>query len=62
MLWPVLGSGMLVALDRSVLIRNTRSSRPPRLAYQISDTSRCGSVVSVSSSSQAGIQNSASGV
>ena len=31
-LWLVVrGSGRLVALDRSVLIRKTRSSRPPRL-------------------------------
>ena len=61
MLWPVRGSGMLVALERSVLIRKTRSSSPPRFPYQMSEISRCGSVLRVSSSSQAGIQNSESG-
>src|SRR5215469_4828852 len=55
MLCAVLGSGMLVALDRLVLMRNTRSSRPPLCPYQISEISVCGSVTSWSSSSQAGI-------
>lgn len=49
-----------VALERSVRMRNTRSSRPPRLPYQISEISRCGSSVSWSRSSQDGIQKLAS--
>jgi hypothetical protein len=52
---------MLVALDRSVLMRKILSSRPPLCPYQINETCVCGSVTSWSSSSQDGIQNSASG-
>ena len=46
MLCEVRGSGRLVALERSVWMRNTRSSRPPLSPYQISEISRCGSSVS----------------
>jgi hypothetical protein len=60
MLCDVLGSGMLVALDRSVLMRKTLSSRPPLWPYQISEICVCGSVTSWSSSSQDGTQYSAS--
>ena len=51
----------MVALERSVRMRNTRSSRPLRLPYQISEISLIGSSVNWSRSSQAGIQKVASG-
>ncbi|MNG22076.1 hypothetical protein D3C84_1065230 [compost metagenome] len=60
MLWEVRVSGTL-ALERSVLMRKMRSSRPVRLPYQISEISRCGSSVNSSLSSQDGIQYVASG-
>ena len=43
MLCEVCGSGRLAALDRSVLMRKTRSSSPPLLPHQISEISVCGS-------------------
>ena len=61
MLCEVRGSGRLVALERSVLMRKTRSSSPPLWPYQISEISVCGSSTSLSLSSQDGIQNSTSG-
>ncbi|MCY1379978.1 hypothetical protein D9M69_677490 [compost metagenome] len=59
MLCAVRVSG-IEALERSVLMRNTRSSKPLRLPYQINEMSVCGFSTNSSLSSQAGIQNVAS--